>query len=381
MKVFEIIERDNDDGSTAGTDPVTDFLPGVDARELPTTGNAAADAAIAGTGVVGAAGYVASRNNPSSRITKEFLIDDMQYLEDGNIKANILVEDPNAPGGTRIIEFEGQPKDMAGIIEGKLGARSKSRFVRKMGKAGQWVARKTAWIASNTFFGILGGGISVIQTYALWEDYKQNIAMLAIIMEEGYLDNASSRYIAERAHNYYTYAFWTAASTELVGTVVSTLTASKVLRLARAVRAGLLVIPGAGWVVALVTTALMEGGIYLVSWFINKYGPAWLADTFTEEWSVGDDRTSEFEPINLDDPEFEAAMQQDVENPQSDFDQSSIDRISQAVRDNAGPANRVSVGDAVNYRREGPNSGSNAGSWSARMDRIRAAKERGQSGN
>ena len=381
MKVFEIFEQEND-GATAGTDPVTSFVPGIDGVELPTTGNAGADAAIAGTGVVGAAGAVARRQEAPSRVTKEFLVDDMQYLEDGKIKTNILIEDPKAPGGTRIIEFEGQPKDMPGAIEGKLGARSKSRLVRKMGKAGQWVTKKTAWIASNSFFGILGGGMSVIQTYALWDDYKQNIAMLTIIMEEGYHDSASSRYIAEKAHNYYTYAFWAAASTEIVGTLVSTLTASKVLRLARAVRAGMLVIPGAGWVVALVTTALMEGGIYVVSWFINKYGPKWLADTFTEEWSVGDERTSEFEPINLDDPEFNRAMQDDVRNSSSDFDQSSIDRISQAVKDAAGPASRINVGDAVNFRREAsPDSGSNSGTWSDRMDRIRAAKERGQSGN
>lgn len=369
MKVWQIIEQENDDGSTAGEEPAT----GID---LPTTGNAAADAAIAGTGVVGTAGYVRSRQEPASRVTKEFLVDDIQYLEDGKIKTNILVEDPKAPGGTRVIEFEGQPKDMPGVIEGNLGARSKSKFVRKMGKAGQWVARKTAWIASNTFFGILGGGMSVIQTYALWEDYKQNIAMLAIIMEEGYHDSASSRAIAERAHNYYTYAFWTAASTEIVGTLVSTLTASKVLRLARAVKAGMIAIPGAGWVVALVTTALMEGGIYVVSWFINKYGPKWLAETFTEEWSVGDNRTSEFEPIDLDDPEFAAAMQRDVDNPQSDFDQSTIERISQRVRDNAGPADRVSVGDAVNVRRDAAtDGGSNAGSWEDRMARLRALRD------
>ena len=369
MKVFEIIERDND-GATAGNDPVTGM-------ELPTTGNAGLDATLGGAAAVGlnrGTAAVSNRVNanpptPEVRnIPKDFLVSDIEDLGEGRMKANVLIE--KADGTLEIVEFQGKPGEIGNVLGEKLPAAKAGRFRRLFGKAGRWVVRKTSWILSNSFFGTLGAGISILQGIALWNEYRDNIAMLRIIMEEGYHDTPASRAIAIRSHNYITYAFYTAVGVEVAGTVASALTASKVLRLARALRAGTLFIPGAGWVVALVTTAIMEGGIYLVSWFINKYGPRWFAETFIDEWSIGNN-TPQLEPINVgDDPGMQDAMRQDVENPNSNFDQSSIDRISQNIQNAAGSP-RVTVRDAQNAA-----SGDSSGSNQSAADRINALRNR-----
>ena len=373
MKVYEIFEREND-GATAGNDPVTGM-------ELPTTGNAGVDATLGGAAALGlnrataAVGRRVSANPPTPEvrnIPKDFLVSDIEDLGEGRMKANVLIE--KADGTLEIVEFQGKPGELGNVLGEKLPAAKAGRFRRLFGKAGQWVVRKTSWILSNSFFGMLGAGISVLQGISLWNEYRDNIAMLRIVMEEGYHDTPASRQIAIKSHNYLTYAFYTAVGVEVAGWAASTLTASKVLRLARALRAGTLLIPGAGWVVALVTTAIMEGGIYLVSWFINKYGPRWFAETFIDEWSIGND-TPQLEPINVgDDPGMQDAMRQDVENPNSSFDQSSIDRISQTIRSNAN-APRVTVQDAQSAASGSGGDSGNGNSQSA-VDRINALRNR-----
>lgn len=367
MKVYEIFEREND-GATAGNDPVTGM-------ELPTTGNAGADAAIAGAGVVGINRAVSAldKNVTQRNLVKDFLVADMEYLDNGRIKANVLIE--KADGALEIIPFEGKPGELSSVLSEKLPPAKAGKFRRLFGKAGDWVVGKTRWVLSNSIWGTLGIGMSVIQGFALTAEYQKNVAMLRIVMEEGFHDTPASREIARRSHNYLTYAYWTALGVEAAGVAASMLTASKVLRLARALRAGTLFIPGAGWIVALVTTAIMEGGIYVVSWFINKYGPRWFAETFIDEWSIGTD-TPQLEPIDVsDDAGMQDAMRRDVENPNSSFDQSSIDRISQTVRNNAN-APRVTVRDAQNAASGNGGSSGSGNSRQSAVDRINALRNR-----
>ena len=331
MKVFEIFEANEFSVVPQGTG--TDRVFNI----VSPDGNVVGSERIAGAARSRAAELSANLDTPSTATsstrsaptpdTDTFKLRNVQLLgEDGRIKCDVVMAD-----GT-VKPFEGLPKDLGPQILDDLPQAKKGWFRRRVGKVKDWVVRKTSWIISNTFFGVLGGTISAFQVLSLWQDYQENTAMLRILMEEEHLDNAASRAILVKSFNFIQASFWTAACTEVIGVFVSTITASKLLRMARVARSGALAIPGAGWLVALLTTAAIEGSLFLATWAINKYGPRWLAENFLDEWTIGEGPSSELEPIDIDDPELQRAMQRDAESDETPTDQSSIQNISRAIQ-------------------------------------------------
>ena len=291
----------------------------------------------------------------------------------GNIKGYF-----EKPDGTKV-KFNGPPREVGAKLHDLLPEGKRVRFTTKLGNISRKIVSKTSRILSTSMWGILGVGMTVITGLNIWDEYRQDVAALRIMMEEEFVDSARSREIMRRSYRLINITAWTAIGIEVVGGIGSLITGAKILRLARMGRATFLLIPGPGWLVALLWTAVMEGGIWVFSWLLRKYGPQWFAETFMEGWGVGENDSS-LPPIDENDPELAAAVQRDVDNPESPADNETLGRLQNRIRSIPQPSSSGSSGssngssDASTTGSSGSSSSSSASGFSqSAIDRVRAA--------
>ena len=274
--------------------------------------------------------------------------------ETGNVKVTIEGPDGN------VKTYEGSPKDILkdGIAENLPDAKKTKALSRWQ----KWKKAFRIWADKTKFFKFLtaSGIISAAQIAILIKEYLENRAALKLIMESEFVDSAATRQIWVKSKGYLTVAFGTAFGVEVAGAVASAIAAGKVLRFARMARTGMLAFPGGGWIAAAITTLVLEGSIWALSWLINQHGPKYFAAWFLEEWSSGAGEI-EIPPMSSSDAEeMSSQLARDREDSGTSVDDSSISRISSRIQGISAP--------------ETPSSSNNDSDTRSAVDRLRSLR-------
>lgn len=232
------------------------------------------------------------------------------------------------PDGTKVVgSMNGDgPVKWAEDIKEKLNTTNPRAAQAITARRTRGVSRLTNWwrgtrlgrwataITSAGVSGVAGLAASIGTFTQLHEQHIENKAALDAVFSIHEIQSRSQEEALRRARSYVDTAYLTAIGAEITAIAVGMLAAG--LMTARLVRMIPATIPGAGWVVALLITAVTEGLGYAASWAINKYGATLFSRWFAETWSTAPGETSapvEMEPLtmDIDDADFNRAIRND----------------------------------------------------------------------
>ena len=240
--------------------------------------------------------------------------------------------------GNMEIEFEdgtkaktskpGDYKSLAEDIEAKVdpeyGRRIREARASRLGRLKEWVSNTKIYKWLKTLSGMsvlatLDIALSVPAILEMYDEYVDQRAALDAIFRINEVRSASQQEAYNKAHA----AIWN--NLIVAGIVVNLVELIVVLLLAgrratRIVRALFMGIPVAGWIATLIVTVIVEGGGYLASRYIQRYGPRFFTEWFMDDWESAPTTRSEPIPgpevsIDLNPSDFDPErLQQDRNN-------------------------------------------------------------------